>query len=92
MSLASELAALNEEIKAKQPPWLALQAKADDAGQTLSADEKDQLTAGNTGLAELVDKKVALETQIADSNALRAKLDTDARLRQGEWRGRAGSD
>ena len=75
MSLASELTALVEEIKAKQAPWLALSAKADDDAQSLSTDEKDQLTAGNKGLAELVDKKVALETQIADGAALKAKLD-----------------
>ena len=57
MSLASELVTLTEEIKAKQAPWLALSAKADDDKQTLTTEEKDQLTAGNKGLAELVDKK-----------------------------------
>ena len=57
MSLVSELATLSEEIKAKQAPWLALSAKADDDKQTLTTEEKDQLTAGNKGLAELVDKK-----------------------------------
>ena len=76
MSLASELAALTEEIKAKQGSWLALSAKADDDKQTLTVEEKTDLTAGNKALAELIDKKVALDTQITDKAVLKAKLDT----------------
>ena len=41
MSLASELVTLTEEIKAKQTPWLALSAKANDDKQTLTPEEKD---------------------------------------------------
>ena len=75
MSLTSELTTLNEEIKAKQAPWLALSAKANDDKQTLTAEEKESLTAGNKALSEMVDKKLALETQITDQGALKAKLD-----------------
>ena len=74
MSLASELIKLTEEIKTKQTAWLALAAKADDDKQTLTAEEKDSLTADNKALSELVDKKVALDTQITDQNVLKAKL------------------
>ena len=76
MSLSSELATLTEEIKAKQPPWLALSAKANDDKQTLTAEEKADLTAGNKALSELIDKKVALDTQITDQSVLKAKLST----------------
>ena len=74
MSLVSERTTLTEEIKGKQTAWLALSAKADDDKQTLTTEEKDQLTAGNKALSELVDKKVALDTQITDQNVLKAKL------------------
>ena len=76
MSLASELITLTEEIKAKQTTWLALAAKADDDKQTLTTEEKESLTAGNKALSELVDQKVALDTQITDQAVLKAKLDT----------------
>ena len=76
MSLASEVKALIEEIKAKQKDWLALSQKADDEKGTLTADEKDSLTVGNKALADLVDQKVALETQITEQAELKAKLDT----------------
>ena len=76
MSLASELITLTEEIKAKQTTWLALAAKADDDKQTLTNEEKESLTAGNKALSELVDQKVALDTQITDQAVLKAKLDT----------------
>ena len=75
MSLASELATLIAAIKAQQIPWLALAAKADDDAQTLTTEEQEQLMAGNKALAEMIDKKVALETQIADQAALKGKLD-----------------
>ena len=74
MSLVSERTTLTEEIKAKQTAWLALSAKADDDKQTLTPEEKTQLTTGNKELSELVDKKVALDTQITDQNVLKAKL------------------
>ena len=76
MSLASELLTLNEEIKSKQTAWLALASKAEDDSQTLTAEEKESLTAGNKVLSEMVDKKVALDTQITDQAVLKAKLDT----------------
>ena len=76
MSLASEQKTLIEEIKAKQTAWLALSVKADDDKQTLTVEEKDSLTAGNKALSELVDKKVALDTQITDQAVLKAKLAT----------------
>ena len=74
MSLVSERTTLTEEIKAKQTAWLALSAKADDDKQTLTTEEKESLTAGNKALSELVDKKVALDTQITDQGVLKAKL------------------
>ena len=74
MSLLSELATLTAAIKAKQTAWLALAAKADDDKQTLTTEEKESLTADNKALSELVDKKVALDTQITDQNVLKAKL------------------
>ena len=76
MSLVSELLTLTEEIKAKQTAWLALSAKADDDKQTLTVEEKESLTAGNKALSELVDKKVALDSQITDQAVLKAKLGT----------------
>ena len=75
MSLASEVKALIEEIKAKQKDWLALSQKADDEKRTLTADEKESLTTGNKALSDLVDQKVALETQIADQAELKVQLD-----------------
>ena len=75
MSLASELLTLTEEIKAKQDAWLVLSAKAGDESHTLTADDKEQLAAGNKALSDMVDKKLALETQITDTDALKAKLD-----------------
>ena len=75
MSLASELVTLNDEIKAKQAPWLALSAKADDDKQTLTQEEKDTLTASNKDLTELIDKKVAIENQVTSQAALKAKVD-----------------
>ena len=75
MSLASELVTLTEEIKAKQTPWLALSAKANDDKQTLTPEEKDTLTASNRDLTELIDKKVVLENQITSQAALKAKVD-----------------
>ena len=76
MSLVSERTTLAEEIKTKQGAWLILSAKADDDSQTITLAEKDQLTTGNKELSELVDKKVALDTQITDQATLKAKLDT----------------
>ena len=76
MSLVSELLTLTEEIKAKQTAWLALSAKADDDKQTLTVEEKESLTAGNKALSELVDKKVALDSQITEKAVLKAKLGT----------------
>ena len=82
MSLASELVTLNEEIKTKQTPWLALSAKANDDSQTLTTEDKDQLTAGNKALTELIDKKVALETQITEQATLKTKVDGMTALEQ----------
>ena len=76
MSLASELAALTEEIKAKTGPWLKLSDKANDDKQTITAEETAELVTGNKNLTELVDKRRALETQIADHASLKAQLDT----------------
>ena len=75
MSLTSELTTLNEEIKAKQTPWLALSAKASDDKLTLTPEEKDTLKASNKDLTELIDKKVALENQVTSQAALKAKVD-----------------
>ena len=75
MSLTSELTTLNEEIKAKQASWLALSANANDDKLTLTPEEKDTLTASNKNLAELIDKKVALENQVTSQAALKAKVD-----------------
>ena len=74
MSLASELLTLTEEIKSKQEAWLALSAKAGDESHTLTADDKEQLAVGNKALSDMVDKKIALETQITDDAALKSKL------------------
>ena len=82
MSLASELIILTETIKAKQGPWLELSAKAADDTHTLTPEEKTQLTTDNKALSELVDKKVALETQITDQDVLKGKLGVDAAKEQ----------
>ena len=74
MSLASELLTLTEEIKSKQEAWLALSAKAGDESHTLTAEDKEQLAVGNKALSDMVDKKIALETQITDDAALKSKL------------------
>ena len=76
MSLASESTTLVEEIKTKQKAWLALAAKAEDDTQTLTEEEKGHLTSGNKDLSDLLDKKVALDTQITDQDVLKAKLST----------------
>ena len=75
MSLASEVKVLIEEIKAKQADWLALSVKADDEKRALTLDEKESLSSGNKALSDLVDKKVALETQITEQTELKATLD-----------------
>ena len=75
MSLASELVTLTEEIKAKQGSWMALSSKYDDGKQTLTPEEKDTLKVSNKELTELIDKKVALLTQVTSQAALKAKVD-----------------
>ena len=75
MSLSSELNTLTEEIKAKQKDWMALSAKADDDNQSLTPAEKDSLTASNKALADLIDKKVALQNQVTDQASLKTKFD-----------------
>ena len=82
MSLASELIKLTEEIKTKQGPWLALSAKAADDTHTLTPEEKTQLTTGNKELSALIDKKLALETQMTDQEVLKGKLGVDAAKEQ----------
>ena len=75
MALKDDLKKLEAEIKTKQAAWFALSEKAADTAQSLTAEETEQLTAGNKALSEMVDKKVALQTLIVDEDALKAKLD-----------------
>ena len=76
MSLASDLVELIAEIKTKQSAWLGLAAKAEDDKQTLTDEEQGALKSGNKDLSDLLDRKVALDEQITDQAALKAKLDT----------------
>ena len=75
MSLTNEVATLQGHIKAKQKSWLALSKKADDDSYDMPTAEKDELAAGNKALADLIDEKVALETQLLEQNELKSKLD-----------------
>ena len=60
----------------------ALSAKAADDTHTLTPEEKTQLTTGNKELSALIDKKLALETQMTDQDVLKGKLGVDAAKEQ----------